>query len=289
LRSIVESLRMAGSVEQIRDLTLNPNPDGNIFDFDLSHEEDETMEAKHLKIFWMLQNLFTEDELSGLAEKSKEFKHDPILEPILRKHFTTDEDFAFIIDFSVRFLSIRNYNIFNFGAHKTNACGVPLFASFFNHSCDPNVARASIFGNNVATVVMKPVKKGEQLFVSFESKILIYNEPSTEKRQQKILQNYRFKCSCFACANNFNLQTTLNFSRCDRNFNPSAIKCPNNFRDVLMEFKNNCKYIKKNFKHFPSVELHAMLSLNFALLMVLAESCAWPRVVNSNFIPSLSY
>lgn len=41
-----------------------------------------------------------------------------------------------------------------------------LFGSFFNHACDPNVLRVSL-ENKITFYVSKPVKKGEQLFLTY--------------------------------------------------------------------------------------------------------------------------
>lgn len=40
-------------------------------------------------------------------------------------------------------------------------CGILLFGSLFNHSCDPNVQSFLVY------CILKPVKENEQLFVSY--------------------------------------------------------------------------------------------------------------------------
>lgn len=44
--------------------------------------------------------------------------------------------------------------------------GIFLFASFFNHSCFPNVERFAV-ENKLVIFVRTPIKKGEQLYISY--------------------------------------------------------------------------------------------------------------------------
>jgi hypothetical protein len=277
LRLIVEPLRMAGSVEKLRELMANPNPDGNIFDFDLNHEEDEAMEMKQFKIFWTIKGFLKKNHLRDAFSLVDFNDH---INPIVRKLFPTEDDYKFLYDFTIRFDSIRSYNMYPLGVFKMKAGGIPLFGTFFNHSCDPNVARVPIFDNKTAFVVMKPIKKGEQLFISYNSSftslLSIYNEPSTEKRRQE-LQRFGFKCSCFACVNKWSLEKIQNLPRFDRNFvAPPGTEFPKKFKDLVKEFKKNCAYIKKNFKRFPSFELYMVSNRNFNLLVILSAVCTWP-------------
>lgn len=43
---------------------------------------------------------------------------------------------------------------------------IPLFGSLINHSCDPNV-QTILVDNEVVYMVIKPLKEGEQLFISY--------------------------------------------------------------------------------------------------------------------------
>jgi hypothetical protein len=158
LRLIVESFSIAGSVQRLREL-MQPNTDGNILDFDLSHEEDEAMEVKHLRILNILKPNPRETENIDFAFL--------ILKPILGKIFVNKSDFEFMKKTFKRAYSIRQLNSYNFGNVDANhGVGIYPFGSFFSHSCDPNVGRTS-FEDKIVFVVMKPVAKGEQLFVHY--------------------------------------------------------------------------------------------------------------------------
>jgi hypothetical protein len=276
LRAMVEPFRMAGSVERLRELTANSNTDRNVLDFDLSHENDETMDVKHLKILNNLVGLWSEEEIMEIVDNPP--KDVLLLEPILRKLFTTDEDFKFMIKFMARFNSIRSCNAIPIGGESVSGCvsGILPFGSSFNHSCDSNVSLVTALGNKIASVVIKPVKKGEQLFISYSSTISAYFEPSTEKRQQEIIQGFQFICSCFACVNNWNQRKILEMPRLERNFDWPPRNIPKNFKDAVEEFKRNCAYIKKNFKHFPSQELYLIMQRNLAVLGIVDGFSSWP-------------
>jgi hypothetical protein len=267
LRTIIEAWRMAGSVEKLRELMANPNTNGNIFDVDLSHEKDEAMDVKHLKIMNILQGFWTKEEIMKIANnRTAEFM---VTESILRKRFPIDEDFKFMLNFSLRLMSIRTCNPVLLSAQK--AVGILPFGNFFNHSCDPNVCRLNIDGNKIASIVMKPVKKGEQLFITYDSSVNVHMPMPAFMRQASILQRYRFRCTCFACVNNWSLQTIASLPRLDKNFfRPNDF--PKNFKDAVKEFKKNCKYIKKNFKNFPSSsDIHLVIIQNFKFLVEIDE------------------
>lgn len=67
------------------------------------------------------------------------------------------------------------------------------FSSFFNHSCYPNTL-FSRHGNKFFGYLVRPVKKGEQLFVTYVHELL-----SKAERQAGLLQKYQFECKCSKC------------------------------------------------------------------------------------------
>lgn len=68
---------------------------------------------------------------------------------------------------------------------------------FFDHSCAPNVVMGSC-EEYLVYVTIRPVKKDDQLFVSFDLNCLM--EPSKEKRQQSLSIQRSFVCKCERCA-----------------------------------------------------------------------------------------
>ncbi|KAG4076077.1 hypothetical protein HA402_011423 [Bradysia odoriphaga] len=76
---------------------------------------------------------------------------------------------------------------------------VRLVSSYFNHSCCPNVANFRKDNLSVCITVL-PVRKGEQLFISYVDED--DDEYNTEiNRQQFLLRNFGFRCTCPICEN----------------------------------------------------------------------------------------
>lgn len=66
-------------------------------------------------------------------------------------------------------------------------------ASYFNHSCAPNAAKFLV-GNTVIVVVMRPIKQGQQLFVSYCDVLKGCND-----RQLALISEFDFRCKCERC------------------------------------------------------------------------------------------
>lgn len=72
------------------------------------------------------------------------------------------------------------------------------FQSLFNHSCFPNILNDTT-GNKSFAVTIRPVKKGEQLFVNYSAQATGITSTFAE-RQKFSLENFNFKCECERCA-----------------------------------------------------------------------------------------
>lgn len=70
-----------------------------------------------------------------------------------------------------------------------------LLNGYFEHSCAPNVLRLDRDGYSVYMTI-RPVKKGEQLFVTILDLLL---EPK-ETRQKILWESGHFRCACTLCA-----------------------------------------------------------------------------------------
>jgi len=94
---------------------------------------------------------------------------------------------------------------------------------------------------------------------------------SREERQQKIFQNYKFKCDCDACLKDFPLLDDL--PEIDAEFQAPLFKINQlSAEEAIEEFKANCEYIAKNFaENFPSNELALLEDRNEFLLRRIAQ------------------
>ncbi|XP_049772881.1 uncharacterized protein LOC126160714 [Schistocerca cancellata] len=80
------------------------------------------------------------------------------------------------------------------------------FLSLINHSCDPNVVRNSHCGSTAVLRVIKPIKKGEQVFDNYGYH---YATHSLEERQLHLSSQYFFTCMCEPCTGNWPLYVSL--------------------------------------------------------------------------------
>jgi hypothetical protein len=111
-----------------------------------------------------LSNVILENPL--LMDRFQTVEHREFLFKILCTHAN-----AIYVNAYGAFVAKSVNEMDNFVVEAGNICvgaGIYAVASFFNHSCAPNLARAH--QRHVFNVyVQKPVKKGEQLFVSYGS------------------------------------------------------------------------------------------------------------------------
>ncbi|KAI9255497.1 hypothetical protein BY458DRAFT_480508 [Sporodiniella umbellata] len=70
----------------------------------------------------------------------------------------------------------------------------PLGALFFNHSCNPNTAFVGLPNGQLAFRTIRPVKKDEELVVSY---IDVYS--CRDERRQELLTTKHFWCKCKRC------------------------------------------------------------------------------------------
>lgn len=71
----------------------------------------------------------------------------------------------------------------------------PLLTAYFNHSCAPNVCTVSC-DNRIATIAIRPIKRGEQLFISYFGRDL---NRDTAGRRRHFDQFFDFVCNCERC------------------------------------------------------------------------------------------
>lgn len=242
------------------------NPE-TLFDFDLGRKSDEMLEIKQLQIVNLLESdtsetlrWIYEDAARQLLEKF------PVFENVVK----CDDDLEFVVQYIVRFMQILKRNRSKIIVDgKVEGAGVQLFGSLLRHSCDPNVVRVSI-DNKFACVVTKPIKKNEQLLVSFQETFAV--QRSRNKRRSKLSREFNFICSCDACKNDYDL---MKMPRIDGNFTFPPFDLPEDHENLVIELQKNCEYIKNNFNRYPSLELCVLEMRNKVLLGKIAEKESW--------------
>uniref|UniRef100_A0A182N1D4 SET domain-containing protein n=1 Tax=Anopheles dirus TaxID=7168 RepID=A0A182N1D4_9DIPT len=86
-------------------------------------------------------------------------------------------------------------------------------SSMLNHSCAPNVLKLALRGGRCAVVVLRPIRQGEQLFVSYGD---CHKTAPRPARQRSMILFDNFMCKCVACKHNYktlkqSIDATTNF------------------------------------------------------------------------------
>lgn len=74
-----------------------------------------------------------------------------------------------------------------------------ILASYFNHSCAPNVTCVD-YGNLRIAITLRPIKKGQQVFVTYVG--AERRSHSTKERREHLQKTFGFKCQCEMCSLN---------------------------------------------------------------------------------------
>ena len=238
-----------------------------IFDFDLGLKNDDWLEVKQLQIANLLMPS-ADANLQWILEDTacRLLKKFPVFEKVAR----SDDNYEFLVQYIVRFMQILKHNNSKIiRSQKVEGTAIQLFGSLLSHSCDPNVVTISI-DNKFATIVTKPIKKGQQVFVNYKSTFDV--QPNSEKRRSKLFRDYNFICDCVACEQDLKF---MKLPKVDPNFNCPQFNLPKTLDAAAKEFRENCEYIKMNFEAYPCLELSVLEVRNKALLALIADKTMW--------------
>lgn len=123
-----------------------------------------------------------------IASRFKDDKHQRFLMHLIRHHSRIVlskmlvDKVAFIIE-ATGAIRLRASNF-----------SVSITKTYFNHSCYPNIILYPDNGSVIGKVI-RPIKEGEQLFVSYHP----CTKALTEKRQSLIQETQNFLCQCERC------------------------------------------------------------------------------------------
>lgn len=269
VRMTMDSFRIAGSEEQLIELLKDVEPK-TVFDFDLSDPRDPLYEKNLLvSVNSLATNALTESETDFIDQATQEEF----------KGMRTDEEKVFLRRFITSQYSLeqRNGHLMRKYARvfenpetirdffdKPFGRGVGPFTSLFNHSCDPNVTAVTV-DNKFVIVVNRPVKAGEQLFMSYG-----YNFWSNAKdHRDELFVHYKFICDCAACVNDYPELKSL--PKKDPNFEEPGLYMSTH-KALIAQFKKNCVYIEANIDKQPCYEVTTLIDQNNALLHGIAAT-----------------
>lgn len=102
--------------------------------------------------------------------------------------------------FKTNFMTLAEINNFTFLGENVEYFGLAIhnLRAYLNHACDPNIFCMSQ-DNMLVCRAIKPIKKGEQLFIDYMETEL---ETIKSERRQQLLNVYGFSCDCQLCSLN---------------------------------------------------------------------------------------
>lgn len=269
-RMIFEALGLFENVEALKDfMETKLQTQKTIFDFNLSTQNDDERDRSFLlAINSSLQRNSMPSELNELMER-----HCVLLMSIMGAR---EQHKQFLSDFMKRQMEILITNTFGLVENeKEIGSGIFPFASFFNHSCAPNVARVTVDGQLIF-IVLRRIEKNHQLFVCYRGDFLHFRRSD---RQSELLRSYRFSCECEACHGNYHTLDSL--PKYDDDFRePLPLNLNSSLDEIATEYLQNCSYINENSNKYPSYETCSLIDRNQQLLnsiVALTSSCCLKR------------
>lgn len=131
--------------------------------------------------------------------------------------------------------------------------------SMFNHSCAPNLLQ--YFSGKQHLMTIRPVKKGDQLFISY----LGTQKQSVQDRQEKLKSNWNFICKCERC-NPTDVAIDQKVITSDSHF--QFIFKNGYMEEKSTEILNNCIEFLNKYGHSPwSEEIQFVINIYCAHLM----------------------
>lgn len=175
--------------------------------------------------------------------------------PIVKGIFDSEDKRRFLMHLiAEHFLIIAN-NSYGGSLSQASAVGTTaLIMSLFNHACAPNVFNSTAENKEVC-ITMRPIKKGEQLFVKY-----LCGDRTTRQRQDMLLQQWGFLCKCDKCVPNCPLEDRKKM-KSDPCF--KAMSSFNSFSTNNYTFlAEKCKMFLEKYGHLPwSEEMDVVLKI----------------------------
>lgn len=143
-------------------------------------------------------------------------------------------------------------NRFQLQSESCSIDSLGIIQALFNQSCDPNVVHI-YDGNKQMCTTIKPVKKGQQLFITYYKDLLM---KSTHERQKKLRDTFKFTCQCSRCVPKFRNIDSLTMQQ-DPNFQyikDSECDLRKVTSEELLIQKEKCFQFMRKYGHFPCSE-----------------------------------
>lgn len=179
--------------------------------------------------------------------------------------FNREDQRCFLMHFIAHIYSITTTN----STGDDESLSVANVMSFLNHSCAPNINHSYI-GNVRFCETVRPIRRGEQLFMSY---LGVTEEPSAQQRQAELKRIWGFDCKCTRCEP---VKEVHPFYR-SYLIDPSYKFILDNFekRDMFTEVLEHCRQFLDKYGHFWSMEIQ-FIAHKYRYMLAIR---AWRKVV----------
>lgn len=207
------------------------------------------------RLFLTLATFPGENEKRPLVIKAKSLYGILMNLPSVNSVFDTTQKRQFLKHLVTKHVLITNQNAINATQNQCQRIAtLGLVFPLFNHSCAPNLLNFST-GDQQVSITMRPVQKGEQLFVSY-----VVADVSTRLRQTHLMNNFGFRCKCEKCEKYKLTSTALDVAKllADPGFVFLKRNRNSNFMNDTTRANIKCKCIELLNKHgqtwYPELE-----------------------------------
>lgn len=154
---------------------------------DLPDSVSNDIKSKYCLYLKLEKSFLNEDAISDVYDL---FKLTMTI-PMIKELFNTERKQRFLAHLLLHHLAVNVNN--RYDSETTTSIGATL--CLFNHSCVPNLYNYAT-GNQTFCITIRPVKKNEQLFISYLGKS---KEQSGKERQTELKLRWNFECKCDRC------------------------------------------------------------------------------------------
>lgn len=209
MRSVLQAIHIFSTAEELQTFVEEAISSGDPLEIPESIYDEKSRYRAFLKL-WFEPNVFKRDTF----DQQVYFAYSTLLEnAVISSKFNSAKKKRFLMHLIAQHLCIVNYsgNIrFNYGDNEAGYdCQEfrSVITLYVNHSCVPNVTLVNFNGYNIL-VTIRPIKKGDQLFLSYFRNDLINH--STANRRKYLMHRVLFCCRCQRCEGDSPSQSECN-------------------------------------------------------------------------------
>ncbi|XP_037036760.1 SET and MYND domain-containing protein 4-like [Bradysia coprophila] len=155
-------------------------------------------ESKYGAFFQLSSGVVSNARILDCLEKAYYVFNAVMSSSKLQNKFGTTATQRFLMHLIVHHYFVLCTNSFGYTTNGAHVREISLNSSYINHSCLPNVGKLSK-GNITVCKAILPVRKGEQLFVTYLADNVF--RMTSKERNDQLDDSYGFRCKCFLCTN----------------------------------------------------------------------------------------